>query len=444
MPIQELIPSAAPLIFGGTIYETLANKTDKDTALNTLFSGTGAIANGVIDMSMLSGITDTLSSVRGAKDSREVVTNLGLKTGSNLASQLLPTLGRKVNVTLDDTKRSTYSDKEGASKQIDQNVKYLQTKIPGLQQAGEALKKSDNATLQKVGSRLALEPNVDVKGQVQNSPGHAGIDNIGGRVINNFLSPLNVTKDTSTKYDEERRRLEKVTGESKVLPYIATDEAKIGDRKLTPEEWTDYRKTRGQLREKIAEGVIDSKEYKNMSDADRAAILTNVDSFTKAVAQNKYGKDMSSDNQKLADIYKKKGVDGLIHELTFKAAKKNNGLSDSKAVRETYEKQGTEGMKKFGDVQKELASYGAKNSSETVKYYNHAKQTIPSLTPKDYVGYLHKIGGTDYKISQDELLEYANVKGLSESKMNTYWNAFGEWSRIPKLNKNGEWTVSKK
>ena len=536
VPIQELIPSAAPLIFGGTIYETMANKTDKDTALNTLFAGTGAIANGVIDMSMLSGITDTLQSVRGAKDSKEVVTNLALKTGSNLASQLVPTIGRKANVTIDDTKRSTYSDKTGAAKQIDQNIKYLQTKIPGLQQLGEILKESDIPALQKVGNRLALEPNVDVKGQIQESPGTAGFNNLAGRAVNNFLSPVNVTKDTSTKYDEERRRLAKVTDETKVLPYIATNEAEIGDKKLTPSEWTEYRKTRGQLRESLAEGIIDSPAYKDLSDEDKAALLVNADSFSKAYAQSKYGKEMKSENKKLAAIYEKEGVKGVINSLNTKVQLDKYGLDNTDKNQERLaefsadkmkdyaaykekesaykDKNGLENLKKadkiavlrgmplsaqkellpdmiesqedkkrweaaghdvtrywklydaaerkataeaqavqneiksagIGDAeqtQKELASYGAIDSPSTVEYYAKAKKVIPSLTTKEYAGYLYDIGGSDYKIKQEEFLNYANKNKLPEDKVKLYWNAFGNWKTIPKL-VQGQWKARKK
>jgi hypothetical protein len=541
VPIQELIPAAAPLIFGGTIYETMANKTDGDTALNTLFAGTGAIANGVIDMSMLSGITDTLKSVRGAKDSKEVITNLAIKTASNLASQLVPTIGRKANVTIDDTKRSTYSDKTGAAKQIDQNIKYLQTKVPGLQQLGETLKESDIPALQKVGNRLALEPNVDVKGQVQESPGHAGINNIGGRAINNFLSPVNVTKDTSTKYDEERRRLEKATGETKVLPYIATDESKIDDVPLSPSDWTEYRKTRGQLRESLAEGIIDSPTYKDLSDEDKAALLVDADSFSKAYAQSKYGKEMKSENKKLAAIYEKDDVKGVIDSLNTKvqldkygldntdknrerlaefsadkmkyyaaykekesAYKNSNGIEDLKntdraavlrkmplsAQKElipevfdsqtdkqrwnevngdvnkfwaSYDKAQKQArlkqVKKEQDqkaqqtrlkqlninnadqVQKELSALGVADKVDSVEKFAHAKQALPSMTLNNYADYVKKMARGDGDICQTDVIKYANQNHFSQKEMDTYWKAFTNTTKTPKLSKKGNWYV---
>ena len=526
VPIQELMPSAAPVIFGGTVYETLKNKKGEDSAINTLGAGMGAIAEGMIDMSMLSGIADTLMSVRGAESGKDVVESLAVNAAGNLASQMLPTIGRKTNVTLDDTKRSTYSDKTGTSKKIEQETKYLQTKIPGLQQAGEAMKKSNIPALQKAGDKLALEPNIDVKGQVQDSPGVAGFNNIGARAINNFLSPVgNITKDTSTKYDEERRRLEKATGETKVLPYIASSEAKVGEKRLTPKEWTEYRKTRGQMRESLAEGIIDSKNYKNLPDADKAELLKQADSFSKAYSQGKFGKEMSSDNQKLADIYNKEGVDSVVSEMANTAKIKKYDLDNNESNAKVLNQYGEAGLKakadykklmkdtdddtkeaKFAavrklprneqklmipqlikskedeknwqashenptqfwkmydaaekkknadfegsgidpsskkDLQKELASYGANDEASTVKYYAHAKQVIPSLTTKQYADTLYKIGGSDYKIKQDEMLAYFNNNNLSDSEINTIWNAYGNWKTIPKL-KNGVWRAQRK
>ena len=77
-----------------------------------------------------------------------------------------------------------------------------------------------------------------------------------------------------------------------------------------------------------------------------------------------------------------------------------------------------------------------------MKYYDHARQTIPSLTPKGYANKLREIGGDDRKISQKEMLAYANSKNLSQEDMTRYWNAFGEWKRQPKL-VNGTWKAGK-
>ena len=326
--LSELIPAAAPIILGGTIYESWKDSKGEENALNTIFSGMGAIAEGVTDMTMLSGIADTLNSIKYSDSDAAMWQKLLLNEGGNLASQLLPTLGRKINVTADDTKRSTYSDQTGAWKTVDQNAKYLQTKIPGLQQAGEAMKRSNIPVLQAVGNRLALQPNIDVKGQVQDSPGVFGENGLAGRIANNFLSPVSLTEDSSTAYDDERRRLANATGETKVLPYIASSEAKIeGVGQLSPEQWTQYRQQRGQMREGLAMALIDDESYKEMSDPDKAELLKGIDTFTKAYTQAEYGKEMSSTNQKLADVYDEGGEDALVRRMWQSRELNNAGLN---------------------------------------------------------------------------------------------------------------------
>ena len=533
--LSELIPAAAPIILGGTIYDTIAASNGEENALNTIFSGLSAISNGVTDMTMLSGIADTLNSVRYAKDKNEVWQQLGIDTMGNLASQMLPTLGRKLNTTIDDTARSTYSDRTGALKTIDQEAKYLQTKIPGLQQVGEAMQGSQIPFLQNIGDRLALQPNIDVKGQIQESQGFGSLDNFFGRALANFVSPVKITEDESTVYDDERRRIANATGETKVLPYIASSEANIPNvGQLTPEQWTQYRQQRGQLREQLATAIMSQDQFKSLSDVDKAEYLADIDSFTKAYTQSQFGKELSETNQKLADVYERGGVDALItrmqqnkdlnkaglkatdkileyldnggtidNYLTFSkkitslsengnpTVKKSDFMSEiarlprdqqdlffntrdvslTKKEQEAYDKGGAQAVvdtwkqekaekeqkakekaqkkreqakkanmsvEKMESVQEQLAAAGAIDSPTTVEYYDHARQTIPSLTPKSYANYLHQIGGNDYKITQKEMLSYANNNSLSESDMTKYWNAFGKWKKIPYL-KNGTW-----
>ena len=441
--LSELIPAAAPLILGGTIYETWKDSKGEENALNTIFSGMSAIAEGVTDMTMLSGIADTLNSIRYAQDSSEIWQKLGLDTASNFASQLLPTLGRKINVTADDTKRSTYSDQTGAMKTIDQEAKYLQTKIPGLQQAGEAMKQSDIPVLQTVGNRLALQPNIDVKGQVQESPGVAGFDNLLGRAVNNFISPVPITKDESTVYDNERRRLANATGTTEVLPYISSKEAKIsGVGQLTPEQWTEYRQQRGQMREELAKLAIDSDIYKSASDADKANLLKEINDFTKTYSQSKYGGEIGSYEQSLAEAYKKSPQDAL-NMIATKSMVSGTGLhTDSevyKSIQEAYEGGDIKKAKELTDTVKELKAYGVSLSSADL--YQGAKQKLPQLTVKQFANmYKTADGDGNGSLKQDEIISLMNSdKKHAKTYQKALWK--DDWKKTPVLN-GGKYVAS--
>jgi predicted transcriptional regulator len=128
--------------------------------------------------------------------------------------------------------------------------------------------------------------------------------------------------------------------------------------------------------------------------------------------------------------------------------KKNQKEADKKAREAAKKKrqaaaQAGVSINKLDDLQEELASYGAQNSATTVQYYSHAKQEIPSLTTKQYTQKLHEIGGEDYKIAQKEMLHYFDTHNLTDSERTQLWKAYGNWSTIPVLKKNGTWGTKK-
>lgn len=398
--LDQLIPAAAPLIYGATVYDAM-NGGD-DNAMDAIVTGATALANGVTDMTMLSGIADALSSVRYADSNAGIWGAVSENLASNLASQMLPTLGRKIETTVDDTRRSTYTDKQGSiSKFVDQEGKYLSTKIPGLQKAGEKMQQSDNETIRAIGDRFALEPDIDAKGQERKNIGV----NAAQRAANNFLNPLNVTNDTSTPLDDERRRLAKDTNNDKLIPYISSSESKIGDKKLTPKEWTDYRKERGQSREEMSEAFFGSKGYNDLSDADKADVYTTIDSLSKNMAQEGYGKELSSKDQRYKDIYDKSGAEAVVKsirddfvlsDIAHEAGGEDARVTDK--LREIYDVKGEKAAKEYAQAYNAAGKDGNAPSIQDVLDYatknpKTSKATLNALMPKNATGSLTKENG---------------------------------------------------
>ena len=398
--LDQLIPAAAPLIYGATVYDAM-NGGD-DNAMDAIVTGATALANGVTDMTMLSGIADALSSVRYADSNAGIWGAVSENLASNLASQMLPTLGRKIETTVDDTRRSTYTDKQGSiSKFADQEGKYLSTKIPGLQKAGEKMQQSDNETIRAIGDRFALEPDIDAKGQERKNIGV----NAAQRAANNFLNPLNVTNDTSTPLDDERRRLAKDTNNDKLIPYISSSESKIGDKKLTPKEWTDYRKERGQSREEMSEAFFGSKGYNDLSDADKADVYTTIDSLSKNMAQEGYGKELSSKDQRYKDIYDKSGAEAVVKsirddfvlsDIAHEAGGEDARVTDK--LREIYDAKGEKAAKEYAQAYNAAGKDGNAPSIQDVLDYatknpKTSKATLNALMPKNATGSLTKENG---------------------------------------------------
>lgn len=455
--IGDLAPASMPLVVGASIYDTAKNaKSGGDAALDSILNGLGTISNTVTDMTMLSGLADFVSAARYAESNADVGLSLAENVVGNLASQMLPTVGGKIEKTIDDTKRTTYTDKTGKlAKYVDQERRYLQTKIPFLQEIGEKMEKSDNQTIAKLGDKLTLEPQIDGWGNEMKVEDY-GIG-IGGRAITNFVNPITTTTDTSDRLDEELRQIYKDNkNDENVLKFgqNSSNEAKVGDEKMTDKQWTEYQKANGQMKHDLGMSFIDSEAYKNMSTADKASALSTMGDFAKAYNQNKIaGKEMSSANQKLAEIYEsagggKKGAEAVANEAAAKSFAKDTGFSSSsnaaKAIQEDVKNGDLDAANEKKEAAKTIQDYGLTKPGPSYTYYN-AQEKIPSLTPEEFSKTYKAIDSNGNQgITQDELINYLNNSKISEAEGKKIWSAYGSsnWKAIPKL-QDGTWKKGK-
>lgn len=105
---------------------------------------------------------------------------------------------------------------------------------------------------------------------------------IPANVFESFISPGYIGETQRTKVDEEVTRLYDITGDASVLPEWSEYTSK-GDLSFTVDgikytmnasEWEKYQKTRGQEAYKTIAAVIARKEYKSLSDAEKAELVT--------------------------------------------------------------------------------------------------------------------------------------------------------------------------
>ena len=363
--VSEFAPAATPFVLGATVYNTWANKEDGDAALNTMLNGLSAISDSVTDMTMLSGIADVLKDVKYADSDSDIWANLGIGVTGNLVSQMLPTIGRKLETTIDDTKRSTYSDRSGLAKKVDQEARYLTTKIPGLQDLGERMSQSDNENIKQIGDYIGLPAAVDAWGRVKENNGGS----LAGRAFNNFLSPTTVTEDTSDRYDEEIRRIFEETDEKGVFPYTAQSEGKVNGYTMDPHEFEEYSIAKGQMSHDLVMNLIDSDAYANLSDEDRAELLDKLYKFSKAYNQATYGGNLSKANATLAELYDNGGSAAVIEYMTAASEINEAGLSATAKTRQIMEEDGSDGLEIYGAIKDEI---GDKPSIDTMLNYMNA------------------------------------------------------------------------
>jgi hypothetical protein len=176
----------------------------------------------------------------------------------------------------------------------------------------------------------------------------------------------------------------------------------------------------------------------------KAGLMNELAKLPKDQQELMYNAFDTNPSKEESEAYAKAGASAAI-EAFQKKQKENDKKAREKAKKQNQiAREAGVSADNVGDLQKELASYGAIDSETTVKYYGHAKQTIPSLTPKQYVNNLHKIGGDDYKIQRPEMLSYFDKTNPSQEEAMKYWNAYGDWSTIPYLKKDGTWGAKKR
>jgi hypothetical protein len=470
-------PAAEPLLYGALIQDAISKSDSYDSDILKALgmegtvagkiiggaqAGTGAALNSWFNATPIQGLQDFMGggeyaspyASAGSDGLKGMAKNIKDTAVNSFATSFVPAQMGAIAKSVDPIQRNT-TDPTNSAKTL---VNQFMSKIPGLSEK--------------------LPAKYDTWGREMKTA-----DTQKEAFVARNLSPGELTTDTSTPLDNEISRLGAVS--TSAFPPVA--EKKAGDKKLNNEEMSAQQKNMGERNYELAEAFINSQSYKGMTDEDRVNTLSDLYSMSKAVANKElFGQEIKdSTNAQNAEVYNELGADGFIEYLGMKKSLPSKGkdaaavdmlsklpedkqdqllpfLVDTESSKEKsamWEKSGHDGSnfinhykkeKKVEEkkaeqkevkkgVQAELASYGAEDSSTTVKFYNHAKQTIPSLTPKGYAKKLHEIGGNDYKISQRELLAYATKKNLSQEEMTKYWNAFGEWSTKPYRKKDGTW-----
>lgn len=380
--LSDLAPAAYPLIAGATFQESFKNEEDFKTAIIKAISSS---ASSLVDTTMLMGINNILESVKYADQDESGITSVGKAVAESYAGQFLPSVGRAINSTIDDTQRSSYSSKTGVGKEVESTAKYLETKIPGLQQVGDWADKNNIPVLNK----LKLQPAIDAWGNVkkQNS---AGVDaytdnkvaNAVGRGVANFATPTKLSADKSTDLDNKIRELKErlvSNGEmsaedaDNLFPYTATSEAKIGGEKLSEKDWTQYQIDKGTTSAELAKELLTSGKYDDLSDTDKADILQKIYKFSKSNTATEYGGSASSSNSKLSEAYKSGGAKAVIDSMI--------GSSEKSSFTSAVQASNSEGKASIDNVidylnavekkdpaqAKELASQASEYQSGTYK-----------------------------------------------------------------------------
>ena len=250
-------PASMPLFVGVELWNAMQKENaDFEEVLTAL----GKINEPVFELSMLQGVNSTISSASyGNNPILSMVSNMS----KSYASQYNPTVLGQVARTIDDTRRTTYEDK---------NKSFSKLRKFGQQQ------------LQKIPfANQTLLPRYDKFGRKD-------VDtNVLRRAFENFISPGYISEDKSTPVENELSRVYKQTGEKGVLPSYAAKNVTVNGEKInfSQKQYEEFTVARGQTAYEQLSKMFETNQYQKLSDKDKQELIEDVYTYANEYAKSK-------------------------------------------------------------------------------------------------------------------------------------------------------------
>lgn len=320
--LDWLAPAALPFFTGAEIWNQLAGSGSEDeetNALEAVLQGIGHMTDPMLEMSMLSGISDLLDSVAYYQGSNSIWPVLSSSV-TNYISQFFPSVFGAIERTIEDTRQSSYTDPTSI---IPDDLQY---------------------PISQAMNRLPGEYNqvdyIDAWGRTEST------GSLAGRAASNFVSPGYYSRLSESEVEGELQRVYDATGgEYNVFPDRSTmGNTTINGERLTPEQYTEYATMLGQTRLAEVSALMETDAYKAMSDAEKARAIQEVYDYALQTAKHAIDSSYEVDSR-----YEKAAEYGDIAEyLAFDRAW--SSVEDSKgantaafeAVMQDYERMSTQ------------------------------------------------------------------------------------------------------
>ena len=297
--LDWLALEALPFFMGVRLAESLGE--DGITG-DGMLSVLGAVAEPMLQMSMLQSLNDLIDSVSYVDSAGKIPAIAGSALVSYF-SQGVPTLFGQVERSAEDVRMSTYTDK---GSKIPTDVQYA---------LGRASARIPGQDYQQI-------PYIDAWGREEESGARPL------RIFNNFLNPSYTSTENVTPVDAEAQRLYDALGESAriVVPKRAEKSITVDGETvyLDADQYVEYAKKKGQTAYDVLSAIIQTDAYQNMSDADKVSVFEDVYQYA-----NDIGK-MAVSNYKPEDLTAKMlqtGVSAdkyMVHYQTADANRDGN------------------------------------------------------------------------------------------------------------------------
>ena len=286
--LDWLAPAGIPLFIGAETYGMTQRRKEKEGAIEEktaftqaldsmteLANSTAKALNPMAEMSMISGLTDTFSSISNAKG-LEYFEQIGTNSASSYINQYFPTVLGQLARTIDPYERTTVSTKQGTiPKTFDQTKNQIMAKLPGVRQL--------------------LPVKTDVWGN--DIPAK---ENILKKTVNNFINPATVKKVSQDSVDKGLNELFEQTGAKTILPTGISKKLTINgkDYILNGEDYQEYKKMYGQTSHELLQDMMNTEEYKGLNDEEKAKAVAKVYSYANEMVRLDYAKKKNQEMEK--------------------------------------------------------------------------------------------------------------------------------------------------
>lgn len=256
--LDWLAPEALPFFMGVELVDSLGQDGVTADGITSAFS---SISEPVLEMSMLQSLNDLIDNVSYAASNQKLQGLLGSALVSYF-SQAIPTLGGQIERSFEDTRMSTYTDKNLL---VPSDIQYA---------LGKASARIPGWDYQQI-------PYIDAWGRTEDS------EPLGLEMFNQFLNPAYTSKENVTALDDEVQRLYTETGESGVVPDRAPRYLTVGGERmdLSKDQYVEYATQRGQMSYQLGTEMIQNPIYQSLSDDQKADVLDDVYTYADALAR---------------------------------------------------------------------------------------------------------------------------------------------------------------
>ena len=314
--LDWLAPTSLPFFTGVALQQELEQGSlGPEAAWEAVLS----LTNPMVEMSMLSGLDRAIQSASYAQNNGgNAIQAFAVSAAESYFGQAFPTAFGRVNRILDGTQRNTY-------------YKDKNSLVPGDLQAAFR-----STVLQKgiPGGSKYIEPKLDVWGREQKAP-------LGERVIENLVSPGYYSKSKQDKVDKEVLRLYHKLGDNGVIPNASPQKYIQRDGKrhdFSAKEYTAYTRERGQQFHQILEDFLGSREWKKLSDREKAAMVEKAYGLADELGRKKAVRSYQYDRAtaKAVETCKQAGIAYGEYLLAKQAADQNGNGSVTKDEAKAY------------------------------------------------------------------------------------------------------------